>query len=61
MLGPEATSLTLAKLQNPVKNSLEDVHKDLEDVRKHQAKYSKLLDKVSSVLSGRWWTRLILP
>ncbi|KAI4125300.1 MAG: hypothetical protein LQ338_004346 [Usnochroma carphineum] len=42
---PDATSLTLAKLQNPVKNSLEDVHKGLEEVRKHQTKYAKLLDK----------------
>ncbi|KAL8732998.1 MAG: hypothetical protein Q9166_002396 [cf. Caloplaca sp. 2 TL-2023] len=42
---PDQTSLELAKLQNPVKSSLEDVHKDLEDVRKHQTKYAKLLDK----------------
>lgn len=42
----EATSLNLVKLQNPVKDALEDVHKDLEEVRKHQVKYSKLLDKV---------------
>ncbi|KAL8958601.1 MAG: hypothetical protein Q9193_004375 [Seirophora villosa] len=44
----ETASLNLAKLQTPVKNSLEDVHKDLEEVRKYQAKYSKLLDKVLS-------------
>ncbi|KAL8754276.1 MAG: hypothetical protein Q9184_005166, partial [Pyrenodesmia sp. 2 TL-2023] len=42
---PNETSLNLVKLQNPVKSSLEDVHKDLEEVRKHQTKYSKLLDK----------------
>ncbi|KAI4168170.1 MAG: hypothetical protein LQ343_006609 [Gyalolechia ehrenbergii] len=42
---PEATSLNLAKLQTPVKNSLEDLHKDLEEVRKHQTKYTKLIDK----------------
>ncbi|KAL8834346.1 MAG: hypothetical protein Q9170_003801 [Blastenia crenularia] len=42
---PEATSLNLAKLQNPIKGSLEDLHKDLEEVRKHQTKYAKLLDK----------------
>ncbi|KAL8932102.1 MAG: hypothetical protein Q9216_006961 [Gyalolechia sp. 2 TL-2023] len=42
---PEATSLNLAKLQNPVKSSLEDLHKDLEEVRKHQTKYAKLVDK----------------
>ncbi|KAL9009848.1 MAG: hypothetical protein Q9173_005151 [Seirophora scorigena] len=41
----ETASLNLAKLQTPVKNSLEDVHKDLEEVRKYQSKYSKLLDK----------------
>lgn len=40
--------MNLAKLQTPVKNSLEDVHKDLEEVRKYQSKYSKLLDKVLS-------------
>ncbi|KAI4088274.1 MAG: hypothetical protein LQ344_006188 [Seirophora lacunosa] len=44
----ETASLNLAKLQTPVKNSLEDVHKDLEEVRKYQSKYSKLLDKVLS-------------
>lgn len=48
-IDPEATSLNLAKLQNPVKSSLEDVHKDLEEVRKHQTKYAKLLDKVFSL------------
>ncbi|KAI4180358.1 MAG: hypothetical protein LQ346_007012 [Caloplaca aetnensis] len=42
---PNETSLNLVKLQNPVKSSLEDVHKDLEEVRKHQTRYSKLLDK----------------
>ncbi|KAL9027371.1 MAG: hypothetical protein Q9196_004087 [Gyalolechia fulgens] len=42
---PEATSLNLAKLQTPVKSSLEDLHKDLEEVRKHQTKYAKLIDK----------------
>ncbi|KAL8997155.1 MAG: hypothetical protein Q9188_006397 [Gyalolechia gomerana] len=42
---PEATSLNLAKLQTPIKNSLEDLHKDLEEVRKHQTKYAKLIDK----------------
>ncbi|KAI4146445.1 MAG: hypothetical protein LQ341_002077 [Variospora aurantia] len=41
----ETASLNLAKLQTPVKNSLEDVHKDLEEVRKCQSKYLKLLDK----------------
>ncbi|KAL8703995.1 MAG: hypothetical protein Q9201_002827 [Fulgogasparrea decipioides] len=42
---PETASEILAKLQNPVTSSLEDVHKDLEGVRKHQTKYAKLLDK----------------
>ncbi|KAL8995651.1 MAG: hypothetical protein Q9169_004660 [Polycauliona sp. 2 TL-2023] len=42
---PAHTSLELAKLQNPVKSSLDDVHKDLEEVRKYQTKYAKLLDK----------------
>ncbi|KAL9595569.1 MAG: hypothetical protein Q9219_006365 [cf. Caloplaca sp. 3 TL-2023] len=42
---PDATPLNLAKLQNTVKSSLEDLHKDLEEVRKHQTRYAKLLDK----------------
>ncbi|KAL8637581.1 MAG: hypothetical protein Q9228_005157 [Teloschistes exilis] len=42
---PEDTSVILTKLQNPVKSSFEDVRKDLEDVRKQQNKYAKLLDK----------------
>ncbi|KAL8785015.1 MAG: hypothetical protein Q9213_003608 [Squamulea squamosa] len=42
---PGQTSIELAKLQNPVKSSLEDVHKDLEEVRKYQTKYAKMLDK----------------
>ncbi|KAL8883610.1 MAG: hypothetical protein Q9215_008134 [Flavoplaca cf. flavocitrina] len=42
---PDHTSLELAKLQNPIKSSFDDIHKDLEEVRKHQTKYAKLLDK----------------
>ncbi|KAL8645526.1 MAG: hypothetical protein Q9226_007259 [Calogaya cf. arnoldii] len=42
---PAHTSLELAKLQNPVKSSFDNVHKDLEEVRKYQTKYTKLLDK----------------
>ncbi|KAI4242286.1 MAG: hypothetical protein LQ352_007270, partial [Teloschistes flavicans] len=42
---PEDTSSILTKLQNPVKSSFEDIRKDLEDVRKQQTKYAKLLDK----------------
>ncbi|KAL8806137.1 MAG: hypothetical protein Q9182_001538 [Xanthomendoza sp. 2 TL-2023] len=42
---PDKTSMELAKLQNPVKTSFEDLHKGLEEVRKYQNKYVKLLDK----------------
>ncbi|KAL8867945.1 MAG: hypothetical protein Q9174_005327, partial [Haloplaca sp. 1 TL-2023] len=42
---PETTSLNLAKLQNPIKTSFEDIQKDLQDVRKCQTNYAKLVEK----------------
>ena len=41
-------SVTLAKLQNPVKQSFEAINSDLKDVYKALGNYSKALDKVYS-------------
>ena len=38
--------MTLAKLQNPVKQSFEAINSDLKDVYKGLGNYSKALDKV---------------
>ena len=40
--------MTLAKLQNPVKQSFEAINSDLKDVYKGLGNYSKALDKVYS-------------
>ena len=49
--------MTLAKLQNPVKQSFEVINNDLKDVYKGLGNYSKALDKVllhfHSCLYGR--------
>ena len=42
-----SASITLAKLQNPVKQSLEAVKSDLQDVYNGLGNYSKVLEKVS--------------
>ena len=44
-----SASVTLAKLQNPVKQSFEAVNSDLKDVYKGLGNYSKALDKVYSI------------
>ena len=44
--------MTLAKLQNPVKQSFEAINSDLKDVYKSLGNYSKALDKVYSTLSA---------
>ena len=44
--------MTLAKLQNPVKQSFEAINSDLKDVYKALGNYSKALDKVYSTLSA---------
>ena len=41
-----SASVTLAKLQNPVKQSFEVINSDLKDVYKGLGNYSKALDKV---------------
>ena len=43
-----SASVTLAKLQNPVKQSFEAINSDLKDVYKGLGNYSKALDKVCS-------------
>ena len=50
---PDPTSgpVTLAKLQNPIKQSFEAVTSDLKDVHKGQSRYQKALDTVSSLRS----------
>ena len=44
-------SLTLAKLQNPVKQSFDAVNSDLKEVHKVLGDYSKALDKVTRLLA----------
>ncbi|KAH0564944.1 hypothetical protein GP486_001664 [Trichoglossum hirsutum] len=42
---PTSASITLAKLQNPVKQSFDKVNEDLKDVHSGLTKYQKALDK----------------
>lgn len=42
-----SASITLAKLQNPVKQSLEAIKSDLQDVYNGLGNYAKVLEKVS--------------
>lgn len=44
-------SLTLAKLQNPVKQSFDAVNSDLKEIHKVLGDYSKALDKVIELLA----------
>ena len=46
-----SASVTLAKLQNPVKQSFEAINGDLKDVYKALGNYSKALDKVYSIIT----------
>ena len=47
--------MTLAKLQNPVKQSFEAINSDLKDVYKGLGNYSKALDKVYSTSQILSW------
>ena len=47
---PNSASVTLAKLQNPVKQSFDGVNNDLKEVYKGLNNYSKALDKVVTPL-----------
>ena len=49
MVDPTSGPVTLAKLQNPIKQSFEAVTSDLKDVHKGQSKYQKALESVNSV------------
>ena len=44
--------MTLAKLQNPVKQSFEAINSDLKDVYKALGNYSKAIDKVYTTFSN---------
>lgn len=46
-------SLTLAKLQNPVKQSFDVVNSDLKEIHKVLGDYSKALDKVMEILAAK--------
>ena len=51
-LGPDTSSITLAKLQNPVKQSFDGVNNDLKEVYKGLNNYSKAMDKVQALLKS---------
>ena len=55
LLDPGSASITLAKLQNPVKQSFEAIKDDLQDVYNALGKYEKALDKV------RWTAPAFAP
>lgn len=57
-LDTDAASVTLAKLQNPIKHSFDSINIDLKDVYKALGTYSKVLDKVSYPMSN---TRIVSP
>lgn len=48
-----SASITLAKLQNPVKQSMEAIKSDLQDVYNGLGNYSKVLEKVSETDRSR--------
>ena len=43
---PTSTSITLAKIQNPMKSGFDKVNDDLKKVHKGQSSYGKALDRV---------------
>jgi hypothetical protein len=43
---PNATPITLAKLQNPLKSGFDKVNDDLKKIHKGHSNYGKALDKV---------------
>ena len=46
---PKSASITLAKLQNPLKTGFDKVNDDLKKVHRGHSSYGKVLDKVSSL------------
>lgn len=59
-LDPSQASITLAKLQNPVKSSFDTINDSLKETHSGLNKYSKSLDKVAGPLLGiaRFGSRL---
>jgi len=49
---PGSASITLAKLQNPVKQSFDQLNNDLKEVYKGLGNYSKALDKVARSMTS---------
>ena len=47
-LDPGSASITLAKIQNPMKSGFDKVNDDLKKVHKGQSSYGKALDKVGT-------------
>lgn len=47
ILDPSQASITMAKLQNPVKSSFDSINESLKESHSSLNKYSKALDKVS--------------
>lgn len=45
MIDPKSAPLVLAKIKNPVKQSLDKAHSSLKEIYSAQSKYSKVLDK----------------
>jgi hypothetical protein len=45
-LDPNSASITLAKLQNPLKSGFDKVNDDLKKIHKGHSNYGKALDKV---------------
>lgn len=50
LIDQDSPSITLAKLQNPIKQSFEVIHSDLKEVYKGLGNYTKALDRVSGTL-----------
>lgn len=53
-LDQNSAAVTLTKLQNPVKQSFENINSDLKEVYKGLNSYTKALDKVF-VLQNHFW------
>lgn len=51
LLDQAAPSITLAKLQNPIKQSFDTINSDLKEVYNALSKYTKALDKVDTSLN----------
>lgn len=52
MVDPNSAGLTLAKLQNPARESFEAVNHDLKEIYKKLNNYDKALSKASQLLES---------